>query len=117
MARRPPVLATWLLERLGYMRQNPALAGDLQEEFLGGRPAVWYWRQAFMIVVNGGVRNAAVLQDYLKAHLVGFTLQVPAVFALWRMGVPGKIHAWGRACWRWSRCSQPSLHWLPSNPG
>jgi hypothetical protein len=92
---RPPALATWLLERLGYMRQNPALAGDLQEEFLGGRSVGWYWRQAFMIVMNGVVRNAAVLQDYLKAYLVGFALQIPVVLALCRMGVPGKVHGLG----------------------
>jgi hypothetical protein len=95
MGRHPPLLAVWLLERLGYMRLNPALVGDLQEEFLGGRSAGWYWRQAFMVVANGVVRNAAVLQDYLKAHLVGFALQIPVAFALCSMGVPGKIHGLG----------------------
>jgi hypothetical protein len=30
--RRPPALPAPMLERLGYIRQNPALAGDLLEE-------------------------------------------------------------------------------------
>ena len=39
--RRPPKLATWLLDRLGYTHRNAALAGDLLEEFRSGRFAAF----------------------------------------------------------------------------
>lgn len=38
----PPSVATWMLE---HMTANEALAGDLLEDFLGGRSRGWYWRQ------------------------------------------------------------------------
>ena len=49
--RKPPTLAAWLLDRLGYTRQNAALAGDLLEEFQAGRSSAWYWRQTWMVIV------------------------------------------------------------------
>ena len=39
--RKPPRLASWLLDRFGVASQNPPLTGDLIEEFLGGRSAAW----------------------------------------------------------------------------
>jgi hypothetical protein len=39
--RRPPALADWLLDRSGFARQNPPLAGNLLEEFRSGRSAAW----------------------------------------------------------------------------
>ena len=65
--RQPPALAAWLLDRLGYTRQNAALAGDLLEEYRSGRSPAWFWRQTLMVIVNGIGRNAVVLQSYLKA--------------------------------------------------
>lgn len=56
----PPKLATWLLDRLGFATQNPALVGDLLEEFRGGRSRGWYWRQTLTAIAAGvrcNVRN------------------------------------------------------------
>jgi hypothetical protein len=44
MTRRPtPRLALWLLERL--VPDAEPLAGDLAEEYVGGRSRWWVWRQ------------------------------------------------------------------------
>src|SRR5579862_2098572 len=51
--RQPPRIATWLLQRMGIAGQNPALAGDLLEEFQNGRSAVWYWRQILWAIAMG----------------------------------------------------------------
>lgn len=93
--RRPPELATWLLNRLGYTHHNAALAGDLLEEFRSGRSRAWYWRQTAMVIVNGVARNASVQQAYLKAVLVGFATQFLVAIALWRWDLPRELHvAW-----------------------
>ena len=91
--RKPPSLANWLLDRLGYTRQNAALAGDLLEEFRAGRSRAWYWRQTFMVIANGVGRNAVSLWPYLKAVLAGFGAQVLVSFTLWRFGLPRQLHA------------------------
>ena len=45
--KHPPRLAAFLLNHL---TDNGPLAGDLEEEYRGGRSAAWYWRQvAFAI--------------------------------------------------------------------
>jgi hypothetical protein len=91
--RKPPALANWLLDRLGYTRQNAALAGDLLEEFRSGRSRAWYWRQTFMVIANGIGRNAVVLWPYLRAVLGGYAAQVVVSFTLWRFGLPRELHA------------------------
>ena len=44
-AKRPPLVASWLLERLC---SDPGLTGDLVEEYGARRSALWYWRQAIV---------------------------------------------------------------------
>ena len=44
---RPPVLATWLLERFC---ADVALAGDLVEQYREGKSVAWYWKQAIAAV-------------------------------------------------------------------
>jgi hypothetical protein len=46
-SQRPPFVATWLLERFC---SDPALAGDLVEEYGARRSAGWYWKQAIVAV-------------------------------------------------------------------
>lgn len=55
----PPVLATWILERLIPGNRNDALSGDLLEEFRSGRSSGWYWRQALAAVANGCIREGS----------------------------------------------------------
>jgi hypothetical protein len=58
-AAYPPVVATWLLDHLCAER-NEALAGDLVEEYFGGRSAGWYWRQVMAAIAIGGVQRVRV---------------------------------------------------------
>lgn len=86
--RRPPAVAAWVLDRLGYTRANPALAGDLLEEIQSGRSAGWYWRQTFIVILLGAARNVAVLQWYPNAVAAGFIAEVAAACTLWRFHLP-----------------------------
>ena len=95
--RKPPRLAVWLLDRLGYTRSNSPLAGDLLEEFGSGRSSGWYWRQTLEVIANGARRNAADVRPYLIPYLAGALFQLPLVFALRRIDFPGQVHGW----WRW----------------
>lgn len=52
----PPPLASWLLDHCIPGQRDQALAGDLLEEFQGGRTNGWYWRQALAAVLVGWVR-------------------------------------------------------------
>jgi len=90
--RRPPRLAAWLLDRLGYTAQNPALAGDLLEEFRFGRSTAWFWRQTAAVIGAGVVRNARASRWYLLALLAGFAAQAPLVFGLSDLHLPSKVH-------------------------
>jgi hypothetical protein len=51
---RPPRLAAFLLSRVS---DNAPLAGDLEEEYLAGRSAVWYWRQVGSAVLLAPTRR------------------------------------------------------------
>ena len=89
--RRPPALATWLLDRLGYAAENPALAGDLLEEFHNGRSPAWYWRQTLTVIVKTpGRKNVAWLCS--KAYLAGFVAQIPVCYCFWRFHALPMVH-------------------------
>ena len=89
--RRPPALATWLLDRLGYTHENPALAGDLLEEFQAGRPAAWYWRQTLTVILKTpGRKRISWLCS--KALLAGYLAQLPVVYYLWRSHTLPEVH-------------------------
>lgn len=47
-SQHAPAVATWLLERFC---ADDGLAGDLMEEFRGGRSLTWYWKQAVVAVL------------------------------------------------------------------
>jgi signal peptidase I len=51
---RPPIVATWLLERLGDKYRRDALTGDLLEEYQRGRSNAWYWRQVLCALIASG---------------------------------------------------------------
>jgi hypothetical protein len=92
MFRRPPALADWLLERLGYTRQNAALAGDLLEEFRNGRSAGWYWRQTLAVVANGIANGGIGLRPYLLALSAAYAAQFAVTLTLWSKNSPPALH-------------------------
>lgn len=80
--RRPPRLASWLLNRSGVARRNPPLAGDLQEEFGRRRSTAWYWRQTLVAICTGTFRNARVRR--FTAAVIGWAAQAGVALVLWR---------------------------------
>jgi hypothetical protein len=81
---------------MGYLRQNPALAGDLLEEFQSGRSSAWYWRQALMVIVTAPGRKSAVSRLYVKAMFGGFAAQFPFTYMLWRLDLLPKVQGFGQ---------------------
>lgn len=82
--RRPPRLATWLLDRFGFARNNPPLTGDLLEEFENGRSSAWYWRQTLVAISIGSVRNVRRCWRPLTGTIIGWAAQAGVAFFLWR---------------------------------
>jgi hypothetical protein len=95
--RRPPALATWLLDRLGLAEQNPPLAGDLLEAFQQGRSRAWYWRQTLMAIAIGCGRNLRTSPRFLVPLCSGFAAQTAVVVALRRSGLPPHGIGWAVA--------------------
>ena len=101
--RNPPKFAIWLIESLGFLRHNPALYGDLLEEFRrGARSNGWFWRQTAVVIANGIRRNALrllavfeILFDIRTPGLLGefatlFGIQALLDCLLWR--VRAQVH-------------------------
>src|SRR5215471_12778000 len=78
MNRKPPVLATWLLERFGVKRQNEALMGDLAEEYQAGKSWAWYWWQTLVAIWVTAVRD-------IHAHKLLALRAVAMTWILWRL--------------------------------
>ncbi len=55
--RKPPALATWMLDHLRSRGSNEALSGDLLEAFCTGRSAGWYWYQVIAAIAIAWGRN------------------------------------------------------------
>jgi hypothetical protein len=66
-----PKIATWLFKSFS---GNKELAGDLIEEYRGGRSAAWYWRQV-LLAVAVGLRQEILSHKFLaaKAVVTGWT--------------------------------------------
>jgi hypothetical protein len=73
MKRRPPAVATWLLETLGSDPRNDHIVGDLIEQYSLGRSRFWYWGQVAAAIVTG-------FFDQLRSH---WLLALSALFAGW----------------------------------
>jgi len=67
MRDQPPPLATALLKRFG--PENDALAGDLREAYVAGKPGWWYWSQVLVAVARTNDR-ALILRGVLVGWVV-----------------------------------------------
>lgn len=81
--RTPPKLAAWLLDKLGYLRRNPALFGDLLEEFHSGRSKAWYWRQTGVVIATGIRANTS--EGLVGELAILFAVQALLDCLLWRV--------------------------------
>ena len=70
--RRPPMLATWVLERFC---ADPGLAGDLIEEYGHRQSTRWSWKQAIMAI--GAYSTSQILEHKwlaVRAIVTGFVI-------------------------------------------
>jgi hypothetical protein len=83
--RQLPAAAVWLLEAFNVAENSPALAGDLSEEFLGGRSSTWLWRQVLAAVgfaIAKEIYNHKLLT--IRAVIAGEAAVLLSYFALIR---------------------------------
>jgi hypothetical protein len=111
--RRPPILATWLLQHLSDRYRRDELAGDLIEEYQLGRSYGWYWRQTLSALFAAGVNSVRRNLPVLRAHMiwwgalliVGITFKQPVVLLFALDPSFGWIYAKARK--RQARLSRP----------
>jgi hypothetical protein len=75
----PPILSTWLLERLAPRHKRESLIGDLREQYHDGRSAWWYRRQVLTTVVAGvaadiGAHKLLAVRAFIMACAAFFLL-------------------------------------------
>ena len=85
MSRRPPRLASFLLERLA--PGNEALQGDLQEEFTAGRTTAWYWSQVLATITRQGplavrARGLVAAENFVTGIITLILIGFYAVFVV-----------------------------------
>ena len=85
MVRRPPRLASWLLEQLA--PGNDPLRGDLEEEFANGRTGAWYWRQVVAAVAQQGplsvrARGLVAAENFVTGIITLVLIGFYAVFVV-----------------------------------
>lgn len=84
---RPPRLAILLLKWFG-LTNNEAFAGDLIEEFNGGRTAAWFWRQT-LTAIRGEIGRVARTPN-VQALFVAYGMTVPPILGF--LKIRGAVH-------------------------
>ena len=85
MGRRPPRLASLLLERLA--PGNDPLRGDLEEEFANGRTSAWYWTQVIAAIAQQGplavrARGLVAAENFVTGIITLVLIGFYAVFVV-----------------------------------
>ncbi|HEX8027636.1 MAG TPA: hypothetical protein VF491_04195 [Vicinamibacterales bacterium] len=85
MDRRPPRLASLLLDRLA--PGNDPLRGDLEEEYARGRTSGWYWRQVFAAIAQQGplavrARGLVAAENFVTGIITLVLIGFYAVFVV-----------------------------------
>lgn len=78
-----PAAAVWLLEAFKVTENNPALTGDLTEEFSRGRSSVWLWKQviaAIAFTIGKDIYSHKLLT--IRAVIVGEAAVLLSYFAI-----------------------------------
>ena len=95
---RAPVVATWLVERFC---GEPAIAGDLIEEYRTRQSRLWYWRQALIAVFAcSGTRIWDHKWLTLRAIATGWIFASIVI----RFGMREMVHPW------WDSVAPPALY-------
>src|SRR4051812_44206916 len=97
-SHRAPIFATWLVERFC---GEPAIAGDLIEEYRERQSPLWYWRQALIAVF---ACSSARIWDHkwlaLRAIATGWVFASIVI----RIGMREIVHPW------WDTVAPPALY-------
>lgn len=111
--RRPPILATWLLQHLGDRYRRDELVGDLMEEYQLGRSHGWYWWQV-VSALSAACRNRvrrnlpplrALMIWWAVLLIIGISFKEP--FMLFLALDPGFGWLYAKARKRRARVSRP----------
>jgi hypothetical protein len=98
----PPRLAIWWLRHACPGHHNDALIGDLIERFREGQTRGWFWRQAFIAITIGVLREIGRHWPHLCYAIVGTAL----IWFFWDAPalrrVPAWLH-WNELPWPWSQ--------------
>lgn len=73
--QQPPLVATWLAQRLISGPRRESLLGDLIEQYRQGRSGIWYWRQVLAAILVGTAHDLGARKMLaLRALTIGWTL-------------------------------------------
>jgi hypothetical protein len=97
-SHRAPVVTTWLIERFC---GEPAIAGDLIEEFHERQSVLWFWRQAMIAIF---MCSATRIWDHkwlaIRAVVTGWVFASLVI----QIGMREIVHPW------WDAVAPPALY-------
>jgi len=103
----PPRSAIWLLRHACPGSHNPALTGDLVEEFHEGRSRGWFWKQVLIAIAVGLLGEIRQHWPHFSYAIAGMAM--PAFLGKTIEVAPAFFHWWVLP-WPWS---QLVLEWSP----
>jgi hypothetical protein len=80
--RLPPKVASWLLRSLGCSRNNEAMLGDIQEQFVAGKSRLWFWLEVAVAIVTGGYASILTRRRLIVKRAMVWTMALVGVFFL-----------------------------------
>ena len=95
--KKPPALATILLNRLG--PRDEGIVGDVYEEYEAGRSRAWFWRQAIAAVACGAIVDIRSAPRRTAIAVVTGWLAAAPVFLLGDRIAPGLANFF----WQWNQ--------------
>ena len=92
------IVGTWLLDRFC---GDPAVAGDLLQEYRGGKSTFWYWKEVIAAI---SVYSASTIWEHkwltLRAIATGWLFSMVVI----RLGMRDIVHPW------WDGVAPPALY-------